>query len=81
MQKLKVLWFTNTPSLAELKVDRPYIEGGWIKSLEEAIREYTEDIELAVVFNSPVNDKYIIDGSTYYSVANIKMSKVEKLQT
>ena len=79
MQKLKVLWFTNTPSLAELKVDRPYIEGGWIKSLEEAIREYTEDIELAVVFNSPVNDKYIIDGSTYYSVANIKMSKVEKL--
>ena len=49
MESIKVLWFTNTPSLAGGKFKTSSMTGGWIFSLENAIREES-DIELGVAF-------------------------------
>ncbi len=46
---MKVLWFTNTPSLGEEKLSNKPTGGGWIKSLEKGIKE-NSDIELGVTF-------------------------------
>lgn len=48
---MKVLWFTNTPSLAARIIGKCNYYGGWIESLQKSIIEY-EDINLAVAFYS-----------------------------
>jgi len=48
---MRVLWFTNTPSLAEEKGKHKPIGGGWIKSLEKEIAK-NNDIQLGIVFYS-----------------------------
>jgi len=45
---MRVLWFTNTPSLYD-QGKHHYNGGGWIESLEQLIKEQ-EGIELAVSF-------------------------------
>ena len=65
-RKFKVLWFTNTPSLASRKLEVNTHLGGWISSLEKEIAKYPE-IQLGVAFpygNSKIPDFYI--GTTRY---------------
>lgn len=62
---LKVLWFSNTPSLAEEKVNLKPVGGGWIKALNEAL-QYNQDIELAVAFYSNKESEEFKYKNTHY---------------
>lgn len=70
---MKVLWFTNTPSLylPQSKNDvTGYNGGGWIASAEKVIRKI-DDIELAVAFlydGQPF--KVYQNGGLYYPIPN-----------
>ncbi len=73
-KKLKVLWFTNTPSLYERGKNR-YHGGGWIESLQELIQERSE-IELAVAFFHQLDCKKVKkDGVIYYPIKRISDRK------
>ena len=64
---MKVLWFTNTPSLYD-QGKHHYHGGGWIESLEELIKEQKE-IELAVgFFHKTDYAKVYKNGATYYPI-------------
>jgi len=70
---MKVLWFTNTPSLAASKLALDSIVvGGWIESLEKHIKQ-KESIELGVAFMWKEGDSLSqmeIDGTRYYLIPN-----------
>ena len=36
---MKILWFTNTPSMADEIIGKKVTSGGWIKSLEEHLKK------------------------------------------
>jgi len=61
---MKILWFTNTPSLYD-KGKHAYHSGGWIEALEALIRQQ-KNIELVVSFfhkndsRKKIEDKKII---------------------
>lgn len=77
---MKVLWFTNTPSLAEEKEGKIIVAGGWIKSLEKAIGKYCPEIELGVVFHSKNNkEPFQIGKTTYYPIQLEKTGKIQKI--
>ena len=64
---MKVLWFTNTPSLYD-QGNHIYHGCGWIESLEH-ILEQQQDIELAIAFfHSEDDQKQIRDRTTYYPI-------------
>lgn len=48
--RMKVLWFSNTSSLASKILKMNEVNGGWISSLEIQLCKYT-DIELTIVFD------------------------------
>ena len=60
---MKVLWFTNTPSLAESYINNKPAGGGWIKSLEKEIQR---KVELYVVFYHDKDLKPFKFGETIY---------------
>jgi glycosyltransferase involved in cell wall biosynthesis len=60
---MKVVWFTNTPSLAETYINNKPTGGGWIKSLEKAIQK---KVELFVVFYHHENLEPFKFGETTY---------------
>lgn len=64
---MKVLWFTNTPSLYQQN-SNAYNGGGWIESLELNIRE-NPNIELAIAFFHP-NQTFKVkkDNVIYYPI-------------
>jgi len=65
---MRVLWFTNTPSLAaEALHDRGNI-GGWIASLEAEVAK-VEEIELGIAFHHGFSEKkqFSIGKTTYLS--------------
>ena len=66
---IKVLWFTNTPSLAAATLNMPVVGGGWIESLERQVRQ-REGIDLAVAFNHGKEKlhKFSEAGTTYYAI-------------
>lgn len=69
---MRILWFTNTPSLAAAALDQPVVGGGWIESLERRIRN-RPDVELAVAFchgKGAGVHKFTDRGSTYYALPN-----------
>jgi len=70
---IKVLWFTNTPSLAAATLNMPVVGGGWIESLERQVRQ-REDIELAVAFNHGKErlNKFSEGGTTYYAIPDLR---------
>lgn len=77
---MKVLWFTNTPSLYENKKNS-YNGGGWIESLEGIIGIKPE-IDLAVsFFHSDKCFKNKIGQTTYYPISlySSKLDKVKRL--
>jgi len=66
---MKILWFTNTPSLYK-KNTKGYNGGGWIESLEQIIAQQ-KDIELAVsFFHSDDCFKSKQGRSTYYPISH-----------
>ena len=79
---MKLLWFTNTPSMATERLTGTYnIGGGWLESLEKHFRKET-DIEVAVAFywdGTQVLDKFIEEGRQYYAIpAPFAGSKLQK---
>lgn len=65
---MRVLWFTNTPSLAtEPLTGKPTVGGGWIESLEIKMLE-APDVECAVVFpwKTDAVQTFHFNDSTYY---------------
>lgn len=75
---MKILWFTNTPSLYK-KNNLGYNGGGWIESLEKIITN-EPTIELAISFFHPDNCWRIKQNkTTYYPIAlyNTKLKKLK----
>jgi len=74
---MKVLWFTNTPSLYK-KNDKGYNGGGWIESLEHIVAD-EKDIELGISFFHNDNCfKSKERNTTYYPIPlyNTKLNKI-----
>ena len=71
IKPMRVLWFTNTPSLAAGSLKLSAVGGGWIQSLEERLIE-RNGIDLAVAFNHGKGaiDKINGSGTTYYTIPN-----------
>ncbi|MBK8505597.1 MAG: glycosyltransferase family 4 protein [Saprospiraceae bacterium] len=63
--KMKILWFTTSPSLSRGRLDGEFNVGtSWIEAMEELINQQ-EDIELAIAFTWRTNtiDSFTIDES------------------
>lgn len=75
---MRVLWFSVTPSLYD---EKKY--GGWIASLEKIVRQYGNEIELAIAFEYQESKfKVAKDGVFYYpmNISNtIKDRLIEKI--
>lgn len=64
---MKILWFSNTPSLYN-QAAHQYFGGGWIESLEQLLEDNT-NIKLAIAFFHAQNGKKITkDSTTYYPI-------------
>ncbi|MBK7212882.1 MAG: glycosyltransferase family 4 protein [Bacteroidales bacterium] len=65
----RVLWFTNTPSLATRQLNARSNLGGWIESLQKQLQKAPE-IELGIVFHSPGSEdlKFVQDGTHYFGI-------------
>jgi len=61
LNQMRVLWFTNTPSLSKqvLTGDVNY-QGGWIDALDKALNQYDE-IELGIAFHWQVEEMQEIE--------------------
>ncbi len=65
---MKILWFTNTPSLAEEKLSNKPVGGGWIKSLEKRIKN-KDDIHLGIVFYYNDNiPPFVYNDTSYFPI-------------
>lgn len=49
MERIKVLWYTNTPCPASDKLGMNLHSGGWLRSLEDELHK-VQEIELAICF-------------------------------
>lgn len=70
---MKVLWFTNTPSMSASHYEQKVIGGGWIESLENALAAYQE-IQLGIAY-VVINNKikpFRISNTIYYPVNKSK---------
>lgn len=65
---MKILWFTGTPALAEeIKGVKGIYGGGWIKSLQSALKDYK--IELGIAFYSRhLSESFKHEGTNYYPI-------------
>lgn len=65
---MRVLWFTNTPSLSEGYLNNKSIGGGWIGSLESELCKVSS-IQLGISFNIDRNVKpFDLNGTAYYPI-------------
>lgn len=83
MKKMRVLWFSNTPSCYEYATSntkfKGYNGGGWISSAEKAVYNSGE-IELAIsFFLDGQSQKCVQHGVTYYPIPNRCVSVAEKV--
>ncbi len=62
---MKILWFTNSPSLAKEKLNQVTYGGGWMESLQEKIQVHPK-ISLALSFYSQNSNKFFIQNNTHY---------------
>ena len=66
---MKILWFTTSPSSAEKKEGKNLITGGWIKSLEKAIKKFHPEVQLGIAFFSDKNTlNFNINGTKYFPI-------------
>jgi glycosyltransferase involved in cell wall biosynthesis len=70
---MRVLWFTNTPSLASEYLQLKSHGGGWISSLERQIKT-VNNIQLGVAFHHGRSGKkqFVIDKTQYYLLPNFE---------
>ncbi len=70
---MRVLWFTNTPSLASEYLQSNSKGGGWIASLERHISKVKE-IELGVAFHYNIEEKksFTIGLTNYFALPDAK---------
>lgn len=66
---MKVLWFTNTPSLASSYYNYTSHGGGWLKGIEGAVHKYT-DWQLAIAFHTKSSKGQLNTKTTYYPIRN-----------
>lgn len=68
-RNLRVLWFTNTPSLAAGLLNSGSNLGGWIASLELQLKN-ASNIELGIAFhfNGPESRRLENNGTKYYAI-------------
>ena len=76
---MKVLWFSNTPSLAQKKLKNVTTGGGWIESLEKNIKK-DKNIQLAVAYHwgNKKPEKFSYNDTTYYTFP-AKSTKIKNL--
>jgi len=73
---MKILWFTTSPSSAEKKEGKNLITGGWIKSLEKAIKKFHPEVQLGIVYFSDKNTmNFNIDGTQYFPIKRKEKNK------
>ena len=66
---MRILWFSPVPSLFDYKKDGP---GGWVSSLEQYLRQYAPDVELAIAFEHASDGfKEVRNGTIYYPICKI----------
>jgi glycosyltransferase involved in cell wall biosynthesis len=75
---MKILWFTNTPSLYKKNLNG-YNGGGWIESLEATISK-RNDIELGISFYHSDDCFRKKDGNTTYYPLSLYNSKFKKIK-
>lgn len=75
---MKILWFTNTPSLYKKTLTK-YNGGGWIESLEQIITS-EKNIELAISFFHPDECFKSKQGNTTYYPIPLYNTKSKKLK-
>ncbi len=76
---MKVLWFANTPSLAEEKLSKIPVGGGWIKSLEKEIKKNV-DIELGIAFYFRKKiQPFVYNNTRYFPIYNKNNTKIKRL--
>jgi glycosyltransferase involved in cell wall biosynthesis len=65
---LRVLWFTNTPSLSAAYLNNESIGGGWIGSLESELSHFSS-IELGISFNfNRYTEPFKLNRTKYYPI-------------
>lgn len=74
---MKVVWFTNTPSLAEAYINNRPAGGGWIKSLEKSIQK---EVELYVVFYHNEDLEPFKFGDTTYIAVKRKVGRITEFK-
>lgn len=79
---MRILWFTNTPSLAAEKVSKTYSVGGsWIESLERGLLSLP-NIELGIAFswNTPRRETFQLEGhpTRYFMIPSYPIGKWAK---
>ena len=78
---MRVLWFTNTPSLSAKYLKKTSLGGGWIESLEAKLAE-NPSIELGICFNVDDNNvnSFKIGKTNYYPVPVLSpRNKLQKI--
>src|SRR3954468_9079008 len=76
---MKVLWFTNTPSLAESYINNKPAGGGWIKSLEKEIQR---KVELFVVFYHDKDlEPFKFGETTYFPIRTKRGGKLREFKS
>lgn len=74
---MRVLWFTNTPSLAAAHFNLPVIGGGWIQSLETAVTQ-SGQLELGIAFRFGEEKLQKINSqTTYYAMPTLRKGRLE----
>jgi glycosyltransferase involved in cell wall biosynthesis len=74
---LKILWFCNTPSLAEAVLNNKPTSGGWIKTLDKYLQN---KVSLHVAFHHHDELEPFFHGKTWYYPVFTPYSLVQKLQ-
>lgn len=84
---MKVLWFSNTPSLASKVIWNEISKntGNWISSLEQEIHN-VPDIELGIAFhtNNRIDNQVQVkknDSTTYFMVPKKHLSRINTIFT
>jgi len=76
MQKIKILWFSNTPANADEFFNNELKDtGGWLKSLDKELQTAV-DLSIAFLGNNDTPFKY--KNTSYYPV-KLKITRVDKL--
>lgn len=76
---MKILWFTNTPSLYKKEGNHEYNGGGWIESLQSIVTA-SKDIELGIAFKHPDNVFKVVENDVVYYPVNQSQNVLKKIQ-